>query len=304
MAKILYVEKEFRAEAQAIIDYANDILTEYDSKGYVLTLRQLYYQFVARDLLPNIPKSYERLSVIISDARLAGLIDWDMLIDRTRNLSELQHFLSASDGLNKLASWYHVDFWYNQKCRPEVWIEKDALVGVIENVCEQYDVPYFSCRGYTSQSEMWKAAKRLENWIDLCGQKPIIFHLGDHDPSGIDMSRDIQDRLNLFIRSDLGLDEDDEQPFEFKRLALNRDQIEEYNPPPNPAKVTDPRAKDYKRKYGDDSWELDALEPSVMNDLIENNILEIMDEDQWDIDSDKKQETKNKLKELAKEWDK
>ena len=192
-------ERNFTASTHDIIDSANEILNEYDEQGFVLTLRQLYYQFVSRDLLPNTDKSYNRLGSIINDARLAGLVDWDHLIDRTRNLQTLEHFDGANDALEKLAGWYHVDMWQRQNARPEVWIEKDALIGVIEGVCNELDVPYFSCRGYTSQSEMWRAGQRLQHWKQGLAQDTYIIHLGDHDPSGMDMSRDIFDRLELFM---------------------------------------------------------------------------------------------------------
>jgi hypothetical protein len=171
-----------------------------------------------------------------------------------------------------------------------VWIEKDALVGVIENVCTRMDVPFFSCRGYTSQSEMWVAAQRLCEWVDM-GQQPVILHFGDHDPSGHDMSRDITDRLELF-----GV-----KP-EFKRIALNYDQIEQYNPPPNPAKITDSRAKSYIKTYGRNSWELDALEPQVIVDLIEEEISQYIEEETWKLAVDDLKKHRAILAKVAKNW--
>lgn len=294
--KICYKEKRFTKSSMAIITVANAILEEYDEQGFVLTLRQLYYQFVARDLIANKQSEYNRLGSIINDARLAGLIDWDHLIDRTRNLRNLEHFDDASDALHKLAGWYHVDFWDNQNFRPEVWIEKDALVGVIEGVCQEYDVPFFSCRGYTSQSEMWGASQRLLNHIDN-GQTPYIFHLGDHDPSGIDMSRDIKDRLSLFIERDA-----DPDMFEFERIALNMDQIKRYNPPPNPAKITDSRSDGYITKYGTSSWELDALEPATIVKLIKDHVWSLVDVDYWEETKVAKAGVKKSLKKLAGEF--
>jgi hypothetical protein len=94
-------------------------------------------------------------------------------------------------------------------------IEKDALVGVIEDVCRQWDVPYFSCRGYASQSEMWGAGQRLLERI-RSGRKVQVIHLGDHDPSGLDMSRDIRERLATFISLHLG--HDPGESFEVRRM--------------------------------------------------------------------------------------
>lgn len=292
MPKICYTpERKFTIQNLWVVDQANIILNEYEGQGFTLTLRQLYYQFVARDLLPNTDKNYKRLGAIINDARLAGLIDWYHLIDRTRNLRALEHFEDATDALNKVADWYHVDMWENQKVRPEVWVEKDALVGIVQRVCDELDVPYFSCRGYTSQSEMWRAGQRLARWHNA-GYQTHIIHLGDHDPSGMDMSRDIFDRLEMFMGGT-----------SFKRIALNMDQVKEYGPPPNPAKITDSRAKAYIQEFGDDSWELDALDPNTLTNLIKNAVDPLCDRDIWRKDLDRKIEAKNRLYDLAERWE-
>ena len=160
----------------------------------------------------------------------------------------------------------------------EVWVEKDALVGVLESVCPSEDVDFFACRGYVSQSEMWAAAQRIERYI-IAKQAVLVLHLGDHDPSGIDMTRDVRERLELFIREDLWNSAVND--LEVKRIALNMDQIELYNPPPNPVKLTDVRANGYVAEFGRQSWELDALEPSVLVDLVRSEIEACRDSDLW-----------------------
>ena len=270
MAKECYKPKKFKPESLQVIETANDILEEYEAQGFDLTLRQLYYQFVARDLIENTMKSYNRLGSIVNDARLAGLIDWDRIEDRTRSLSSNPHWAHPANLVGKCAKWFQVDKWQRQPIRLEVWIEKEALAGVIEGVCTQNDVPFFCCRGYTSQSEMYKAADRMK-FYNLERQQVVILHLGDHDPSGIDMTRDIEDRLCLF-----------EVPrVTVKRLALNMEQVEEYGPPPNPAKLTDSRAENYIWEYGNSSWELDALEPRVIISLIQSEIDLYRDDVKW-----------------------
>lgn len=290
--KICYTPKKFSKGHWNTIQRANQILEDYAAQGFTLTLRQLYYQFVARGYIPNRQKSYKRLGSIIGDARLAGKIDWEHMEDRTRNLQKLQHFSGPQDALNKLVSWYHIDLWQRQSYRPEVWIEKDALAGVIARVCEENDVPYFSCRGYTSLSEMWKASLRLREYM-RDGQTPYIIHFGDHDPSGIDMSRDITDRLQKTFIADC----------EFKRVALNMDQIEEYAPPPNPAKVTDSRYRVYVQNYGDESWELDALDPPKFRELIEGELATIRDDRIWNEDNKEKEIVRKKLLQISNEWE-
>ncbi|MFD0855926.1 hypothetical protein ACFQ07_27050 [Actinomadura adrarensis] len=290
MPRISYVDKNFSPGSREIIQRADRICADYARQGFDLTLRQLYYQFVARGWLPNAQKEYKRLGAIINDARLAGLLDWDYIVDRTRNLRGLSHWEDPSEIIRGSAYSYRTDRWAHQPHRVEVWIEKDALVGVIQGVCQRHDVDYFSCRGYTSQSELWGAARRLRSYQDL-DQKPIVIHLGDHDPSGIDMTRDIEERFELF-----GAD------VTVIRIALNMDQVEQYNPPPNPAKLTDSRVKGYIRAHGTSSWELDALDPATIDALIDTEIQRWRDDAQWDADTASMESEREVLTAVSQQW--
>lgn len=285
--KIEYVNQRFNAGSVKIIDAANKIIDEYSAQGYSLTLRQLYYQFVSRDLIANKQTEYKRMGQVINNARLAGLIDWDSIVDRTRSLKSLAHWNHPREIIDSCAAQFRLDKWEGQKYRVEVWIEKDALVGVIDRVCNRYDVPFFSCRGYTSQSEMWGASQRHLQHEDNDQQVKVI-HLGDHDPSGMDMTRDINDRLDIFRTSST-----------INRIALNINQVKKYNPPPNPTKLTDSRSRPYIRKYGKSSWELDALEPKVISKLIEKHILKYLDVKQFDKIKSREQDHRETLEEIA-----
>lgn len=301
MPKICYVPKRLSNDSMAVVNIANKIIAEYQEAGYDLTLRQLYYQFVARSLIPNRDSEYKRLGGIIADARLAGMIDWNAITDRTRFLRRNSHWDNPADIIESAASSYARDKWAPQQYRVEVWIEKDALVGVVAQVCDKLDVPYFSCRGYTSASEMWVASQRLLGYING-NQSPVILHLGDHDPSGKDMSRDIQDRLTLFLKEDLGLYDNESPDFEFQRIALNMDQVEEYDPPPNPAKITDSRSSAYIAEFGNESWELDALDPKVLSSLIEEAIFEFRNTKAWNQEERKETAERKELEKAASEW--
>lgn len=294
MPKIAYIEKRFASKSHLVIDIANEIITEYQQQGFDLTLRQLYYQMVARDYIPNSQKSYKRLGSIVNDARLAGLIDWYSITDRTRNLRKMPHWESPKDIVAACADQYKIDKWKGQTYRPEVWIEKDALVGVITEVCSELNVPYFSCRGYNSQSEMWRAGRRMLAH-EKKGQIPFVIHLGDHDPSGIDMTRDTIDRLGMFIGGENG------REFHVVRIALNHDQVVKYNPPPNPAKLSDSRAGDYIDNYGLDCWELDALEPAVLADLIKAEVEGLIEHREWAKAESLEREHREQLVSLSRE---
>ena len=195
-----FISKNFRNATLHQIAQAEEIISTYQMQSFKLTLRQLYYQFVARDLIPNTMREYQKLSRIVSDARLAGLLDWAAIEDRTRNVNRISHWDSPSDIIDSSAACYEIDKWANQPNRIEVWIEKEALIGIIEPVCERLDIDSFACRGYVSQSEQYDASKRFLKYQQK-DQNVIILHLGDHDPRGIDMTRDNDDRLNLFVRS-------------------------------------------------------------------------------------------------------
>jgi hypothetical protein len=291
MPRIAYVDRKFSSKSLTIIEKANEIVEEYEKDGFVLTLRQLYYQFVARALIPNSQKSYKSLGSIINDARLAGLLDWDAIEDRTRSLRKRSHWDDPSGVIESAASSYALDLWEGQGERCEVWIEKDALVGVIERVCTRWDVPYFSCRGYTSQSEVWRAAQRHKEYG--CEFVTVI-HLGDHDPSGIDMTRDIQDRLRIF-----------EAPTTIDRIALNMDQVRSFKLPPNPAKATDARFEGYVEEHGNESWELDALDPKRIEKMIEKAIRGVLGEDvkKWMLRIDEQEAGRTLLTEASRRWD-
>jgi hypothetical protein len=292
MPKICYVPKNFRESTWQVIFQANDIIEEMREQGYTLTVRQLYYQFVAKALIENTKRSYDRLKSIIANARLAGHIDLDAIEDRTRFIRQNPHWSSIKQILKGCARQFRFDTWAAQSHHVEVWIEKDALVGVIENTCRDWDVGFFACRGYVSLSEVWKAVYR--RWYAL--DKPVIvLHLGDHDPSGLDMTRDIEDRLGLFgSEHDVGI--------EVRRLALNMDQVQEYQPPPNFAKLSDSRAREYIRQRGPNSWELDALRPAVIVQLIEEALIDIVDMDLLEAARNRQEAAREQLTELSNRW--
>jgi hypothetical protein len=186
---------------------------------------------------------------------------------------------------------YREDLWRIQSFRPQVWVEKDAAIGVVEGVCHELRVPYFACRGNVSESEIHAAGKRFAAQISA-SQTPIVLHFGDHDPNGIDMTRDITDRLALFAGRSV----------EVRRLALNMDQIERYRPPPNPAKEIDTRFAGYSKQYGESSWELDALDPAAIADLIRTEVEKLIDAEAWDAAEALEAENRALLEAASNNW--
>lgn len=286
--KIAYKFKKFSEAHQEIIDKANEILDDYSDQGYRLSLRQLYYQFVAKAIIENTERSYKRLGNIITDARMAGQVSWNAIEDRGRSCYAHHPQPDPTAVLDGVEFGYSEDFWEDQEYYVEVWVEKDALSSVIERPCNKWRVPYMACKGYMSASAQWEAGQRFMAASEN-GKIPMLIHLGDHDPSGLDMTRDNGERLYTFA----------EVPVEVERIALNMDQVHQYSPPPNPAKVTDSRAKDYIRQYGDTSWELDALTPSVIDELISSKIESVVDHDLWDEKVQRQREMRATLRKIS-----
>lgn len=270
--KQFYKKTNFFKSSLAMLQVIAGILDEYKADGFVLTVRQLYYQLVARGKIENTIKSYKNIASLVNDGRMAGLLDWDMIEDRTRSFVRRNRWDHPRQPVDSAAHYYHEDLWKNQPYRVFVIVEKEALVGVLEKVCHEYDMPLLAARGYPSASVLRSFC--IDDMIPAMQeeQTPLIIHLGDHDPSGIDMTRDLQERLSLFCEQDVELD----------RVALNMKQIKEQKPPENPAKPTDARFADYFKKYGKSSWELDALSPNYIDKLVRKTIKPYIEEDAWE----------------------
>jgi len=280
--KKAYINKRFHKVSLQVIETTNNVITDYMGQGYDLTLRQLYYQFIANDLFPdawlvtlpggqqtkNHERNYKKLGSILNDGRLAGLVDWAAIKDRTRKPKTWQSFQNIQDALEDTIHYYCLNPWDDQESLVEIWVEKEALAGVFERTAMEYHVPLFCCRGYHSQSSAYEAAQRFRR-----DPRPTtVLHFGDHDPSGLDMTRDIIARFETFGVYNVEID----------RCALNMDQVNRLNPPPSPAKITDSRAEGYIAEFGNDSWELDAINPAELNQIAEDKIEAIIDRDDWD----------------------
>lgn len=266
----------------------NEIIEEYAEQGYKLTLRQLYYQLVSRDIVPNSKKEYAKLSSLLVKGRMAGVVDWNAIEDRIR-IPFLPYWVhDIEDAIDDTIGHYRLNRQDRQEVYIELWVEKDALSGVLKRITSHYHINLMVNRGYSSCTAMYDAYNRLKRYEDS-GVKTFILYLGDHDPSGLDMVRDIRERLEEF-----GVFP------EVRHVGLTQNQIKVYNPPPNPAKVTDPRAKQYMYEFGNTSWEVDALKPEVLHRLIKDNVEQLIDIDLFNELIEKEQDDKKELKELYK----
>ncbi|OGC89258.1 MAG: hypothetical protein A2W25_04320 [candidate division Zixibacteria bacterium RBG_16_53_22] len=266
------------------------IIDAYAKQGYRLTLRQLYYQLVAGGIIPNKPSEYAKLSDILTRARMAGLVDWQAIEDRVRVPKMHSEWVNIADLVDSACTSYRLPRWQDQDHYIELWTEKDAIAGILKPITDKYHITLVVNRGYSSATAMYDAAKRFISASFDGGKDCVILYLGDHDPSGLDMDRDIQDRLGEFGAT-----------FTYLRIGLTWDQIQQYNPPPNPAKISDPRADEYIKKYGESSWEVDSLPPNVLNQLVKAAILGYLDEEKYEAWIEMEDEDKEELRKAAED---
>ncbi len=268
------------------LEVVNGIIEEFQNKGYRLTLRQLYYQLVSRDLIDNKKSEYAKLSTLLVKGRMGGLVDWDAIEDRLRVPKFPYQADDIADAMDDIIYSYRLDRQKGQEKYIELWVEKDALSSVLQPLTKKYHVRLMVNRGYSSCTAMRDAYLRIQS----ANASATILYLGDHDPSGLDMVRDITERLNEF-----GVFP------EVKHIGLTKEQINEFNPPPNPARVEDPRAENYIAEHGYVSWEVDALSPETLNELIKSEIEGLLDMDKFNEVIEQEEIDKDKMREFATE---
>ena len=273
-----------RPDTLTIVDHCIAVTEDYMGQGYTLTLRQLYYQLVAADIIPNNERSYKRIGSYVSRARLSGTMDWDAIEDRARSPQMHPEWDSLSSLMNSALVSFRLPRWDDQPNYVELWVEKDALASVLRPIADLYHITLMVNRGYSSTSAMKESAERFNREGFSKNRNCHLLYLGDLDPSGEDMVRDIRDRLEEFRCSP-----------EVRKIALTIQQVEEHAPPPNPTKVTDSRASAYIRRYGHSSWEVDALNPRTLTELISRELDCLVEQDLVDDIVEREAELKEDL---------
>jgi hypothetical protein len=286
--KEFFIARKFTTKSLELIARCEAIIVAYQADGFDLTLRQLYYQCVVANLFPNSQKSYNNLGSLISDARLAGLIDWDAIKDRGRSTRINPHWDSPADIVESAAASFRVDRWENQSCFVCVQVEKQALEGILVPLCRELDVPFAANKGYCSSSTFYETGMRMRHHAEN-GKELHIVYLGDADPSGFDMRRDVAERTTMFVRGDVNV----------HTVALNMDQVQSMNIPSNPAKQTDARFKKFQEQYGDDSYELDGVEPRALVQIVREKVESFIDQDAWDESGKQEENYRVDLKKMA-----
>jgi hypothetical protein len=263
--KIKYKDIRFQQRSLELIGKVNEVIDDLAGRGFTPTLRQLYYRLVASCIIANSKNSYNNLGTLCKNGRMTGLIDWRGIEDRGRGLCGFSYYAGPRDFFEKTIPRYKTDPWKNQKYYLEVWCEKQALENIVEEAAGKYDVDFLSCKGFPSTSELWRASFRFIGQSEA-GKQNVLIYLGDHDPSGCDIDRDIGSRLAEFGAE-----------VKVERIALTKRQTEQYGLPPQPAKKQDRRTAKYEEEHGSDAWELDALGPDVLDGLISETVEKYID---------------------------
>lgn len=259
MALICYRQHNFSLDRSERILQINALLAEYS--GNRVSVRQMYYRLVAKGLIANNDTEYGKIQNLITDARYAGLIDWEAIEDRNREPLKMRDWPNGKSAVDEIAAKFRLDRWRDQPFYLELWVEKAALAGVLSPIANDYHITLMVNRGYSSASAMKESAERIT--YHGAGRRAVVLYLGDFDPSGEDMVRDIRDRLLEFgVQGWTAV----------HKIGLTAAQIQQYNPPPNPVKLTDVRAAAFRALHGDSSYEVDALEPPVTNLLVRTQI--------------------------------
>lgn len=263
-----------------VVNHIVQVVNEYARDGYILTLRQLHYQLVGKNWIINHDTAYKKLGNILDDCRYSGVIDWNAIEDRGRVPFIPYSVRDVNHALQDTIDQYRLDRQDNQKNHVELWTEKDALSGILRRTTVKYHIRLVVNKGYTSSSAIYNAYQRiLDNYHN--GRFTTILYFGDHDPSGIDMIRDIRDRLTLMLeKGEYELQADD--VMQVIPIGLTMTQIKKFKLPPNPTKLTDSRSEKYIRIYGKTCWEVDALKPQTLTDIVETNILAQIDMELYD----------------------
>lgn len=244
---------------------------------------------------PNKRSSYNQLSSQLVKAREKGEINENRIEDRTRE------FLGGENGFTSLQSFidivkshflnywenYERNLWTSQEKFVVVWVEKDALSRVIASAANEYRVITAPSKGYASYTYIKEAIDKIPN------NKPVIvLHFSDHDPSGLDMTRDLQDRFDRYTL----------KPVTIERIALTFSQVKEYGLVPNPTKLSDTRSSRYVAEYGRECWELDAIEPNELQRLVTKATEKHLDLDKWKSDLLLEGEEREQLRGKFNQW--
>jgi hypothetical protein len=333
MVKIRYpgAQTRFYDDKAALLPHVQAVIEEYAAAGFKLNPRGVAYRLEGTGVITKTDENFQQVEDVVKQGRMMGLIDWDLIqIGGDRAFSENPTWNGPKDRLQAAAKTYNDDKWARQKRRAYVLTEKVGLRGILEPVADEYDVPVRPCKGYDGLGDIRATALRImagtpggrllravhntteDGSITLDeavagwsvdddsdqDQQAVVLFVGDHDPSGLDLERDVQAKLDTFGAAGL---------YELKRVAVTCDetcQADEIELHSNPAKESDKRWPGYiAAGHTDQAWEVESIEPTVLAARVREAILAEVDVDQWQTDVDQQESDRGRISALADDWD-
>ena len=255
-----------QGSTKAMVETRRERLLDIIDDGKPTTVRQVFYQATVRGLVEKAESGYVKVQTDLSVMRRSGDLPYDWLADNTRWQRKPRTFNSVEEALRNTAQFYRKSLWANADVYVEIWLEKDALAGVVYPVTSTYDVPLMVARGYASLSFLHTAAE----YIGTLDVPTYIYHLGDFDPSGVNAGEKIEETLH-----ELAPDAD----ITFERIAVTPEQINDWDLPTRPTKKSDTRSKN----FGSISVELDAIEPNQLRALVQETIEQHLPAEQFEV---------------------
>jgi hypothetical protein len=246
-----------------LLECAAEIATEHGP----ISVRGVAYKLFVAEEIPSMEKSnVDKVGRMLVYGREHGVVDWDDIVDDTRTAERPAMWDNLADYGAAVARSYRLDRWASLPYNVQVWSEKATVGGVLRPITEEYGVPFLAVHGFSSATQLHDTAvASKKDRRDL-----VILYVGDHDPSGMFMSEvDVPKRLEKY-----------DGYATIRRIAL----VEEDLPglPSFPAKEKDPRYKWFRSHYSEDAWELDALDPNVLRERVEEAIKEYIDPEMWE----------------------
>lgn len=245
-----------RDEIEDIEDAICDLLDDY----HPMTIRQLYYQLVTTGAIPKTEAEYRTTTRLALNLRRNGTIPYSCIADNTRWMRKPRSFTGMEAMLDFSLETYRRALWIDQPVYVEVWLEKDALAGVLYEVTSRWDVPLMVSRGYASETYLYEAAQAIIN----AGKPAYLYYFGDYDPSGLNIPEVIERRLRGFAP---------DCEIHFKRMAVLPEQITEWHLPTRPTKKSDTRSRGFRGE----SVEVDAIPPAILRGLVSEVITQHLD---------------------------
>jgi hypothetical protein len=245
------------------MDEIREAIADILSKTSPMTVRQMFYALTVHGAIEKTEAEYKGTVVrLLDEMHWNGEIDWGDISDATRWMHKSGSYVGPEEAIRRTAAFYRRDLWANNDDYVEIWCEKEALAGVIAEITDHYDVPLIVSRGFSSSSYLRRAASKITH----IGKPTYIYQFGDHDPSGLWISEQIDRDLQRHL-DDIG--EFDPYDFHFERVAVTEEQIAEWNLPTRPTKTEGNR---HAKNFDGDSVELDAIPVDELHDLVEDVI--------------------------------